>query len=59
MFRRSIPPENDERMFKLEELLDLSYNDKLKFWRIFKKYKNSTSQLSVRQFYQPYHVLQY
>ena len=51
MFRRSIPPENDERMFKLEELLDLSYNDKLKFWKIFKKYKNSTSQLSVRQFY--------
>jgi Ca2+-binding EF-hand superfamily protein len=51
MFRPSPPPVNDERMFKLEELLDLTYNDKLKFWRIFKKYKTSTSQVSVRQFY--------
>ena len=31
MFKRSIPPQNDERMYKLEDLLDLTYSDKLKF----------------------------
>ena len=38
-------------MYKLEDLLDLTYSDKLKFWRKFEKYKNSRSYLSVKQFY--------
>ena len=53
-FRKSIPPENDERMHKLEELLEMEYSEKLKFWKVFRKYKHKYPRetLSIQSFYQ-------
>ena len=53
-FKKSIPPDNDERMHKLEELLGLTYSEKCKFWRIFSKYKHKypRTTLAVEKFYQ-------